>query len=258
MKPKLGLYTSEAAEWRRSTSSQLAILAVLGGSVYAGPRQNAAASEAIDQAQAVSLNGTAAEWRPRRDRDDGGHDHGGPKLSRVRICWEGKMHYTMLDLSDSWILSIDDPEMYAPKWNVMHVMALKAFLKNQIQMTESHWAHHANVHSQPVPWWKPLHSATACMLQERLEAEFAFEYKQIPEKKTTAESVYYKQYPSLPAIITPPIIAQFAQEIAGNEGAIKGALAQHAAHNLNHVQSYQCEAGLSVVGGTCHLGYAVC
>ncbi|KAL0959713.1 hypothetical protein HGRIS_011406 [Hohenbuehelia grisea] len=215
------------------TAASLAILAVLCGSASAAPRQNAAASEAVVQAQAASLNGTAAEWKPRHRKDDdgGAGNVDSPKLTKVRICWDGKFHHTMLDLSDPDILSIDPADVYEPKWDVMQ---LKAFLKNQIQTAASSGVHHHNVHSLPVPWWAPLYAASSCMLQERLEADFAFEYKQIPERKTTAEPVYYKQHRSFPAIISAAVIGQFAQEMAGNVQAINNAIAQHAAGNRNH------------------------
>ncbi|KAL0959658.1 hypothetical protein HGRIS_011359 [Hohenbuehelia grisea] len=217
------------------TAAFLVILAVLCGSVHAAPRENAAASEAINQAQLASLNGTAAEWKPGH-RDDNGDrrehgGHGGKKLSRVRICWDGKFHYTMLDLTDPNLLKIDAADIYAPKWPVM---SLKAYLKNQIQIVVSNSAHYNNVHSLPVPWWAPLYAAGSCMLQERLEADFAFEYKQIPERKTSAEPVYYKQHPSFPAIISAAAIGQFAQEMGSNVQAINAAVAQHAAGNINH------------------------
>ncbi|KAL0959643.1 hypothetical protein HGRIS_011345 [Hohenbuehelia grisea] len=214
----------------RFAAASLAILAVFCGSAYAAPMENAAASGAIEHSEAASLNGTAAEWRPRRDDDDdSGHHGGGKKLTRVRICWEGEFHYTMLDLSDPTILKIDGKSIYTPNWNTM---ALKSFLRNQIQIPEANGAAHASTHSQPVPWWKPLYAASSCMLQERLKADFAFEYKQIPHKKTTAEDVYYRQDPRFPAIIT-AVIGQFAQEMNLRNSEINNMKAQAAKGNIH-------------------------
>ncbi|KAL0959647.1 hypothetical protein HGRIS_011349 [Hohenbuehelia grisea] len=216
-------------------TASLAILAVLCGSSYAAPVENAAASGAIAHSEAASLDGKAAEWKPRRGDDEGRGHHGGnndgPKLTKVRICWDGKFQYAMLDLSDPTILKIDAKDIYAPNWNTM---ALKSFLKHQIQIPESGSSHHANVNSQPVPWWRPLYLASSCMLQERLEADFAFEYKQIPEKKTTAEPVYYRQTPNFPAIITAGVIGQFVQEMALRTNEINNMITQNANGNINH------------------------
>ncbi|KAL0959644.1 hypothetical protein HGRIS_011346 [Hohenbuehelia grisea] len=214
-------------------ASSLVILAVLCGSSYAAPAENAAASGAVAHSEGASLTGQATEWKPRRDDDDLGHkgNKGGPKLTKVRICWDGKFQYAMLDLSDPTILKIDAKDIYAPNWNTM---ALKHFLKHHIQIPESGSSHHANVNSQPVPWWRPLYLASSCMLQERLEADFAFEYKQIAEKKTTAEPVYYKQTPNFPAVITAAVIGGFVHEMGVHAAEINSMIAENAKGNINH------------------------